>query len=282
MKNKTAGGSIRLTISEAAKLLNITPSTLRNWEKYGLFQAKRSENGYRFYTFEDIEFLKRIRKYMIDDNGRTRALRKIDAIKEPGRTDAYLQEMHRDAYGVDTDISQYSGRRWKETRTAKKFTLEDVSRLTGISASYLSKIENDKVVPSLETLSSLATFYGESLVRFTLEGSSSEYSLVRKKEAVCMNLGYSNLKTYRVSNLRGCQMYPVIHALAPAATSGASHSHAGEELVYILEGKLTVQLNESDIYTLLPGDTMTFKAITPHRYANNSNKRTVVLWVHTA
>ena len=41
-------------------------------------------------------------------------------------------------------------------------------------------------------------------------------------------------------------------------------------------------LNESDIYTLLPGDTMTFKATTPHRYANNSNKRTVVLWVHTA
>lgn len=282
MKKEKQGKGFRLTIGETAKLLGVTPATLRNWERYGLFSASRGENGYRFYTFEDVEILKRIRKYMIDDNGRTRALRKINAITEPNPPDTYLQEMHRDAFGVDTDISQYSGRRWKGTRMAKKFTLEDVSRMTGISPSYLSKIENDKVVPSLDTLSNLASFYGESLIHFTLEGSSSDCSLVRKKEAVCMNLGYSNLKTYRVSNLRNCQMYPVIHALEPFGNSGASHSHGGEELVYILEGKLTVQLNDSDNYNLLPGDTMTFKATTPHRYVNNSSKRTVVLWVHTA
>jgi len=51
-----------LTIKEAAKLLGVTPLTLRNWDKSGKLRAYRNPiNNYRLYKAEEIElFLRKI------------------------------------------------------------------------------------------------------------------------------------------------------------------------------------------------------------------------------
>lgn len=51
-----------LTIKEAAKLLGVTPLTLRNWDTKGRLKALRHPiNNYRIYKPEDIElFLRKI------------------------------------------------------------------------------------------------------------------------------------------------------------------------------------------------------------------------------
>jgi len=51
-----------LTIKEVAKILGITPLTLRNWDKKGKLKAHRNPiNNYRIYKPEDIElFLRKI------------------------------------------------------------------------------------------------------------------------------------------------------------------------------------------------------------------------------
>ncbi len=47
-----------LTIKEAAELLEVTPLTLRNWDKNGKLKALRHPiNNYRVYKKEDIESL---------------------------------------------------------------------------------------------------------------------------------------------------------------------------------------------------------------------------------
>ena len=47
-----------LTIKEASELLNVTPLTLRNWDKKGKLKAYRHPvNNYRLYASEDIEKL---------------------------------------------------------------------------------------------------------------------------------------------------------------------------------------------------------------------------------
>lgn len=47
-----------LKISEAAKLLNVHPNTLRKWDKKGILKAVRfGERGDRRYRKEDIEKL---------------------------------------------------------------------------------------------------------------------------------------------------------------------------------------------------------------------------------
>jgi len=50
------------TIKEVAKLLGVTPLTLRNWDKSGKLRAYRNPiNNYRIYKPEEIElFLRKI------------------------------------------------------------------------------------------------------------------------------------------------------------------------------------------------------------------------------
>ena len=47
-----------LKIKDAAALVGVSPSTLRNWEKQGKLKAHRNpHNGYRLYRCEDLELL---------------------------------------------------------------------------------------------------------------------------------------------------------------------------------------------------------------------------------
>lgn len=49
-----------LTVKEAAKLLGVSPLTLRNWDKSGKLKAIRHPiNNYRLYPREQIELLLR-------------------------------------------------------------------------------------------------------------------------------------------------------------------------------------------------------------------------------
>jgi len=49
-----------ITVNEAAKLLGVTPLTLRNWDKAKKLVALRNPlNNYRIYKKEDIDFFLR-------------------------------------------------------------------------------------------------------------------------------------------------------------------------------------------------------------------------------
>lgn len=47
-----------LTIAEAAALLGVSPSTLRNWDRHGKLTPKRHPvNGYRLYDESELQRL---------------------------------------------------------------------------------------------------------------------------------------------------------------------------------------------------------------------------------
>ena len=49
-----------LTVKEVARLLNVTPLTVRNWDARGKLMAHRHPlNNYRLYKVEDLEELMR-------------------------------------------------------------------------------------------------------------------------------------------------------------------------------------------------------------------------------
>lgn len=51
-----------ITIKKAAKLLHVTPLTLRNWDRKGLLKPYRNPaNNYRLYRLDQIEsFLRKL------------------------------------------------------------------------------------------------------------------------------------------------------------------------------------------------------------------------------
>ena len=64
-----------LTINNAAKLLHVTPLTLRNWDKAGKLKAYRHpSNNYRVYRLDQIEAFLR----QLEGSRAKNAVRKID------------------------------------------------------------------------------------------------------------------------------------------------------------------------------------------------------------
>lgn len=68
------------TRKETADILHVTIDTLRNWELNGLFTVKRSSNGYRVYTPEDLQRLKIIRSLRCANYSLSSILRMLRAL----------------------------------------------------------------------------------------------------------------------------------------------------------------------------------------------------------
>lgn len=61
-RRTTGAAGTRLWIGEAARLLDVTPDMLRNWERNGLLRVPREpDNGYRLYGSDEIERLRVLR-----------------------------------------------------------------------------------------------------------------------------------------------------------------------------------------------------------------------------
>ena len=54
--NLISMANLYITIKQASKILNVSPLTLRNWDKNGKLKAHRHPmNNYRVYKMEDLE-----------------------------------------------------------------------------------------------------------------------------------------------------------------------------------------------------------------------------------
>ena len=83
LKNKETPPNIKtLTRKQTAEYLNISIDTLRNWELNGLIKIKRSQNGYRVYTYEDILTLKVIRSLRCANYSLSAILRMLSAFSD--------------------------------------------------------------------------------------------------------------------------------------------------------------------------------------------------------
>ena len=68
-----------LTVSDVAKLMGVTPLTVRNWDAKGKLVAYRNPmNNYRMYKTEDVEILLR----QIDQSKQSTRKLKIDVFSE--------------------------------------------------------------------------------------------------------------------------------------------------------------------------------------------------------
>ena len=94
-------GQAVYTRKEAADMLGVTIDTLRNWELNGLFSVRRTANGYRVYTGEDIKRLAIIRSLRCASYSLSSILRMLNALS--GNPSANIRRII-DTPGGDDDI----------------------------------------------------------------------------------------------------------------------------------------------------------------------------------
>ena len=88
-----------LTVGQTARILGISPSTLRLWESVGLVTPARSSGKFRLYTPELLEVLKRI-KYLHD----------VKRLNVPGIKEAMAQSLPAKAYTDGRKIPDFGPR----------------------------------------------------------------------------------------------------------------------------------------------------------------------------
>lgn len=262
-----------LTIGEAAQVLGVSASSLRNWERIGLINPLRSQGRYRLFSRETLEQAKRIRYLRDVKLMNPHAI--LHFLDERTAGNGAKRLATKQAKG---GRAQTIGSRLARLRQQENLTLSAVAQRAGVSASFLSAIERDQANPSIATLQKLATLYNTNVVSF-FGNSQAPRRLVRPRDRkqLCPQPGI------RIEQLAvgRTMMETQLWTIAPGAGSGGSYHHEGEEFIYVLKGTLEVWLDELERYLIGPGDSLYFESTHAHRWTNPGDKETVLLWVNT-
>jgi transcriptional regulator with XRE-family HTH domain len=169
---------------------------------------------------------------------------------------------------VSEGLERYQiGVKLRALRLRRKMGLVQLGKQTGLSSAMLSKIERGRLFPTLPTLFRIAIAFGVGLEHFFGEGQRLPIVAVSRRGA--------RDRSPAASAGEG-SFVEAFDFAAPGLSLAASyaefigipqtrHSHAGFEIVYVIEGELTLSFDDEE-HTLEPGDAIYFEATRPHAY----------------
>ena len=172
---------------------------------------------------------------------------------------------------LSTGLERYRiGPKVHALRLKKKLGLVQLGEHTGLSPAMLSKIERGQLFPTLPTLLRIALVFGVGLEHFFVDEERPTVAVVRKRDRLRMpDRPDAAAPAYFFESLD----YPVtdrklqaFYAEFPEPSRPSEpHRHDGAELVYVLKGKLVVNVDGDDT-ALDEGDAMYFDPEAPHSY----------------
>lgn len=176
------------------------------------------------------------------------------------------------------------GKRVKEIRLTKGWTLEEVSKRTGIARSTLSKIENDQVSPSFTIVQKLIKGLGMDLPQLFVE--ASEYSIAGRRDVTRKGKGEPHptatyeheLLNFSISRKKMVPFKTKVRARAFDAFKEWVR-HDGEEFLLVLEGKVNFFSEYYEPIELKEGDSVYYDATMGHVVVSTSTKDAEILWV---
>ena len=153
-------------------------------------------------------------------------------------------------------LEPYSiGMKLRTLRTQKHLTLSRLAAETGLSTALLSKLETDRMIPTLPTLSNICRVYGVGLSYFFNEATKHTLAITRKAHLAGNGRGQEAVKHVSLHAVTASDKLFARMVELPAGVIGMM-SEAGRALyavVYVLEGKL--QLDAGGMHeTLDTGD----------------------------
>ena len=138
-----------------------------------------------------------------------------------------------------------------QLRESRSLSREQLAERTSLPLQLIEQIETDGLIPGLSPLLKIARALGVRLGTF-LDGEEQTGPVITRKNHLAKAPG----KT-------GRHMEPFIVDARPDADVQLS-THEGEELLYILEGRVEV-LYGKESYTLEAGDSIYYDSVVPHQ-----------------
>ncbi len=172
------------------------------------------------------------------------------------------------------------GEKIRETRKSKNLTLQDVSRMSGLTTSLLSQIENSKANPSITTLLTISRILNTPLGTLFDTSEDTEHPVIRKNERSVAKTANGIVYYLLTPHLENKTIEVLYSEFDHGADTGTLITHQGIECGIVLEGKLEVELEEN-IYILNAGDTINLDSSRPHKIKNASENKTTAIWINS-
>lgn len=177
------------------------------------------------------------------------------------------------------------GLRLRHARLGHGLRLRELAALAGCSESMLSKVENDRAVPSLSVLHRVTEVLGLTIGELFSRTHDGGRIVYRAGERPVVTI--DPLRSG--SGMRMERLIPYapehilqgsIHLVEPGGGSDGMITHAGEEVGYVIEGTLELTVGDA-VFTLEAGDSFVFRSETPHGYRNAGDVRARVIFINT-
>lgn len=174
------------------------------------------------------------------------------------------------------------GRKAKALRQSRGYTLEDVVTRTDFTVSWLSKLENGLLTPSLDGLVRLAQVL-ECGVEDLVDGLLARPQLVITRSGDGRLDGSKNGKASQsVEHLseawRGREMETTVLHLPKGRSEAIAMSETGERFLHVLEGQVQLAYGETT-EKLAEGDSAYLDARVAHSLQSDARRRARVLSV---
>jgi quercetin dioxygenase-like cupin family protein/DNA-binding Xre family transcriptional regulator len=167
----------------------------------------------------------------------------------------------------------------KKKRCERGLTLQQLAAKTSLTAAYISKLENEKVSPSIQTLKNLSDALDVNMTDF-FENDLINDPCINPPSAWTKKLvqGWDADVRQMVKLVGNKKMQPFFTTIPPGGGAHEHYAHPGEELVYVLEGVLTLDL-DGKTRKLKAGTFAYFSALASHTWVNDTDKPVKMIWV---
>ena len=172
------------------------------------------------------------------------------------------------------------GQRIRHYRQLQGITLKTLAEKVGVTSSMLSQIERDLANPSLNTLRAISAVLDVQLFRIFMAAESPQPNGVvhpeNRRHIIEGGVDYEMLTPDTASALSFYTM-----TLQPGhSTTDSMMAHKGEEAALLLEGEMTLHLDDTPI-VFHAGDSIRIPPLVKHAWFNNSDKPAVLVFAIT-
>lgn len=169
------------------------------------------------------------------------------------------------------------GQKIGRLRQERGLTLQEVSEGSGLTPSFLSRLERDKVNISVANLRKLAQFFSVQMTHF-FEGEDNQQvgQTVRPQERVRLSLDDAPVQVFSLLPPNSEIEARLIEALPGSGQQG--FSSRGGQMLLVLTGSLRYHLGDEE-YELHSGDTLFYRDDVAHSWVNIGTQQASVLTI---
>ena len=179
----------------------------------------------------------------------------------------------------------YIGQRVKQLREEQRLTLSELAEKSGVQIATLSRIENLKMVGSLESHMNIAKGLGVDITALYThilekpEPASDSQGKAKDAEIFAHNAKAS--QEFLTGRVLSKKMMPVLLKIEPRGKTNKEQNQPGsEKFIYILEGNVEVFLEDKK-FALTKGNTLYFNSSTAHYFQNKGQTTAKIIAVST-